>query len=36
MALMGAPLYLLYESGILLIRLMGLEGKKEPVATSDS
>jgi sec-independent protein translocase protein TatC len=29
MALMGVPLYLLYESGILLIRLMGLDGKKE-------
>jgi sec-independent protein translocase protein TatC len=28
MALMGLPLYLLYESGILLIRFMGLDGKK--------
>jgi len=32
MALMGGPLYLLYESGILLIRLMGLDGKKEEKA----
>ncbi len=36
MALMGVPLYLLYESGILLIRLMGLEGKNEQVATPDA
>jgi Sec-independent protein secretion pathway component TatC len=30
------PLYLLYESGILLIRLMGLEEKKGEVAVPDS
>jgi sec-independent protein translocase protein TatC len=36
MALMGVPLYLLYESGILLIRLMGLEEKKGEVSVSDS
>jgi len=36
MALMGLPLYLLYESGILLIRLMGLEEKKGEVAAIDS
>jgi sec-independent protein translocase protein TatC len=28
MALMGVPLYLLYESGILLIRLLRLDTKK--------
>jgi Sec-independent protein secretion pathway component TatC len=36
MALMGVPLYLLYESGILLIRLMGLDEKKEERVASDS
>ena len=35
MALMGVPLYLLYESGILLIRLMGLEGKNEEIDLPD-
>lgn len=32
MALMGVPLYLLYESGILMIRLMGLGDKNEEEA----
>jgi len=36
MALMGVPLYLLYESGILLIRLMGLDKRKEEGASSDA
>lgn len=35
MALMGAPLYLLYESGILLIRLLGQENKALPRESAD-
>ncbi|MDR2551401.1 MAG: twin-arginine translocase subunit TatC [Desulfobulbus sp.] len=35
MALMGVPLYLLYESGILLIRLMGLGERKAELAPPD-
>jgi len=30
MALMGGPLYLLYEAGILVIRVFGIEPKKHP------
>ncbi|MCL2459582.1 MAG: twin-arginine translocase subunit TatC [Desulfobulbus sp.] len=36
MALMGVPLYLLYESGILLIRFMGLGERKTEVASPDA
>jgi sec-independent protein translocase protein TatC len=36
MALMGVPLYLLYESGIVLIRLMGLGLKNEETVDSGS
>jgi len=36
MALMGGPLYLLYESGILLIRLMGLGEEKGDTIASGS
>ena len=36
MALMGVPLYLLYESGILVIRFMGLDERKAEVASPDA
>jgi len=36
MALMGVPLYLLYESGILLIRWMGLGERKEAAVPPDA
>ncbi|WP_028317625.1 twin-arginine translocase subunit TatC [Desulfobulbus elongatus] len=36
MALMGVPLYLLYESGILLIRLMGLDKRREESVPPDA